>query len=121
MTLSTHQDAIGVLEAKLETGLDSNRVDMTEFTMLLNEAHAKASRIRTTLQRKQEALGVDARLDLQRLTNNAFLRLRMNARALKQRIRDRLRQRKFELERLERAYRVSTNGEYMLYGVQHEC
>jgi vacuolar-type H+-ATPase subunit E/Vma4 len=94
---------------------------MTEFTMLLDEARVKASRIRTTLQRKQEALGVDAQLDLQQLTNNAFLRLRMNARALKQRIRDRLRQRKFELERLERAYRVSTNGKYMVYRVQHSA
>ncbi|KII83461.1 hypothetical protein PLICRDRAFT_84861, partial [Plicaturopsis crispa FD-325 SS-3] len=33
----------------------------------------------------------------------------MNARALKKRIRDRLRQRKFELERLEREYRNTVN------------
>jgi hypothetical protein len=34
----------------------------------------------------------------------------MNARSLKHRIRDRLRQRKFELEKLERAYRHTVNG-----------
>ena len=43
VTLSTHQNTIDVLEAKLETGLDSNRVDMTEFTMLLDQARVKAS------------------------------------------------------------------------------
>ena len=115
MTLSTHEETINVLEAKLEVGLNCDGVDITEFTMLLDEARLKASRIRTSLQCKQAALGVDAWLDLQQLMNNAFLRLRMNARALKQHIRDRLRQRKFELERLERAYRISTNGECMLY------
>lgn len=34
----------------------------------------------------------------------------MNALALKQRLRDRLRQRKFELEKLERSYRRTVNG-----------
>lgn len=119
--MDTHESAINVLEAKLEAGLDGNGIDMTEFSILLDEARVKAKRIRTTLGCKQAALGVDAQIELQQLTNNAFLRLRMNARALKQRIRDRLRQRKFELERLERAYRVTTNGTYIFYRVRHRC
>jgi hypothetical protein len=114
-TLSTHESTINVLEAKLESGLENDHVDITEFTMILDETRAKVSRIRTTLQRKIQALGVDDRLDLRKLTNDVFLRLRMNARALKKRIRDRLRQRKFELERLERAYRVSANGACLHY------
>jgi hypothetical protein len=114
-TLSTHESTINVLEAKLESGLENDHVDIMEFTMILDETRAKVSRIRTTLQRKIQALGVDDRLDLRKLTNDVFLRLRMNARALKKRIRDRLRQRKFELERLERAYRVSANGACLHY------
>ena len=38
---------------------------------------------------------------LRDISTNDYLQLHMNARALKQRIRDRLRQHKFELERLE--------------------
>jgi hypothetical protein len=37
----------------------------------------------------------------------------MNACALKARLRDRLRQRKFELERLERSYRITVNGKFI--------
>lgn len=59
---------------------------------------------------KKAALGVEARTLLTDISTSDYLRLRMNARALKQRIRDRLRHRKFELERLERAYRVTVNG-----------
>ena len=114
-TLSTHESTVSVLEAKLESGLENDHVDITEFTMILNDARAKVSHIRTTLRRKTEALGVDDRLDLRKLTNDVFLCLRMNAHALKQRIRDRLHQRKFELERLERAYRVNSNGACLHY------
>jgi len=46
-------------------------------------------------------LGVREQADLRKLQHDVFLRLRMNALALKQRLRDRLRQRKFEIKRLE--------------------
>jgi flagellar biosynthesis regulator FlaF len=108
----THKEIVDTMEAALEENMDSENEDFTESMMLLNEARAKASRIRKAFQTKRATLGVDGRLNLQLLTNDNFLRLRMNARALKKRIRDRLRQRKFELERLERAYRHTSNGKY---------
>ncbi|KAG1888481.1 uncharacterized protein F5891DRAFT_987773 [Suillus fuscotomentosus] len=49
------------------------------------------------------------RADLQQLKKDAYLQVRMNARALKARLHDRLRQRKFELEKLERSYRNTVN------------
>ena len=58
---------------------------------------------------RKAKLSVDGRLNLTKLLDNEFLKLRMKALALKQRIRDRLRQRKFELENLERAYRKTVN------------
>jgi hypothetical protein len=109
-TLSIQKKTVDVMEATLEDGLDNYDGDVTEFVVGLEDARAKASRIRETFRRKKRALGVDGRLNLQRLTDNTFLRLRMNARALKKRVRDRLRQRKFELERLERAFRHTSNG-----------
>jgi hypothetical protein len=110
---SNQKKTVDVMEAKLGEGLDDYDGDITEFMVLLEEARAKASRIQESFRRKKQALGIDGRLNLQQLTNDTFLRLRMNARALKKRIRDRLRLRKFELERLERAYRHTSNGKYI--------
>ena len=46
---------------------------------------------------------------LRDISTNDYLRLHMNAHALKQCIQDRLCQRKFELERLKQAYRMTVN------------
>jgi len=108
----TNKEIVNTMEATLEAGIDNEDEDFTETMMLLDEARAKVSRIQKSLQAKRAALGVDGRLNLRRLMNDKFLRLRMNAHALKKRVRDRLRQRKFELERLERAYRHTSNGKY---------
>lgn len=48
---------------------------------------------------------------LRRAQNDTFLALRLQARALKQRVRNRVRERRFESERLERAYFRATLGE----------
>lgn len=80
----------------------------------LERLRAQHSRFVDSLRRKRAALGVDERAHLALLRQNNFLRIRMNARALKHRIRNRLRQRKFELEMLERAYRQTINGESKL-------
>ncbi|KAJ3792094.1 hypothetical protein GGU11DRAFT_865191 [Lentinula aff. detonsa] len=55
--------------------------------------------------KKESALGVDAKHQLRALVKSPFLSKKMNARALKVRIRERLRSRKFELDCLERSYR----------------
>lgn len=59
---------------------------------------------------KESALGVEAKNQLRHLIRSVFLTKRMNARALKTRIRERLRSRKFELDRLERSYRKQRSG-----------
>ncbi|KAJ7495179.1 hypothetical protein FB451DRAFT_1335860 [Mycena latifolia] len=53
----------------------------------------------TKLRQKESALGVTERQSLRGLANSEYLHLRMNARALKRRLRDRLRSRKFELDK----------------------
>jgi len=68
-----------------------------------------------SIQRKRNMLGIDGRANLNKLKDNKFLQLRMNAAALKNRIRTRLRERKFELDRLERAYRQTTSSEKKLH------
>ncbi|KAF9061086.1 hypothetical protein BDP27DRAFT_1200709, partial [Rhodocollybia butyracea] len=64
----------------------------------LRHAHAK-------VHQKESALGVVDRQSLRHLLNSPFLTKRMNARALKMRIQERLRSHKFELDRLEQSYR----------------
>ncbi|KAJ6607282.1 hypothetical protein B0H10DRAFT_2307084, partial [Mycena sp. CBHHK59/15] len=64
-----------------------------------------------TLRRKEEALGVDEHEELEQLANSEYMQLRMNARTLKLRLRERLRARKFEMDVVERAYRRLLNGD----------
>ena len=83
---------MATVELELETALKS-----------LRKAHLKVTK-------KEDALGVDAKNQLRHLINSPFLTKKMNARALKTRIRERLRSRKFELDRLERSYRKQRSG-----------
>jgi hypothetical protein len=96
---------------KLETQLASGEsFDFSELSLQLDDARGHLASLEQGMRRKKAALGVDDQVDLQQLQQDAFLRIRMNALALKERIRDRLRQRKFEIEKLERNYRHNTNG-----------
>jgi len=85
-------------------GMDIFMVDES-----LVDLQSRLTKAMNAVSNKRTKLGIDARLVLQRLIGNQFLRLRLNALAVKQRIQDRLRQRKFELENLERAYCTMVN------------
>ncbi|TFY57790.1 hypothetical protein EVJ58_g6817 [Rhodofomes roseus] len=104
---ASYDETIRGLEERLLG--DLGQLDPQQLDSDLAEARAKRSRIVAAIMHKRTALGVNERSQLSRLTKNKFLQVRMNARALKQRIRDRLRQRKFELDRFERSYRNTTN------------
>lgn len=69
-------------------------------------------RLEKDRMRKFKSLGVADTAELQNMKQNKYLLARMNALALKQRLRDRLRQRKFEMERMERSYRSTMNGKH---------
>jgi hypothetical protein len=108
-TLDNYNAAIDNLEALL---LDDaqNTIDTVDVDTQLHEYRLKVVKVTKTLQRKKAALGIEDQQNLSRLKQNEYLRVRMNALALKKRIRDRLRNRKFELERLERSYRHTLNS-----------
>jgi acetate kinase len=98
-TTLAHQDKeIKKLEITLAR---SDSVDVSVLSQQLDDARTHLASLEQGLRRKRGLLGVDEQLDLKRLQENNFLRMRMNALALKERIRDRLRQRKFEIEKLE--------------------
>jgi hypothetical protein len=104
-------EKIRSLELQLMGNAVFDPTDGTNVPQQLDDSHAQHVRITDSLRCKRAALGVDERAHLASLRRSAFLRIRMNARSLKHRIRDRLRQRKFELEKLERAYRHTVNGQ----------
>jgi hypothetical protein len=96
---------------KLEGRLAADTLDdVGGLSEQLQDARRHLVSLEQGLHRKKTMLGVNEQADLHRLHNDAFLRLRMNALALKQRLRDRLRQRKFEIERLERSYSHNANS-----------
>src|ERR1700709_2722994 len=84
--------------------------DMVEFNLQLVDARSRCARTADTLRRRRAALGMEEKANLAKMKKDIYLTVRLNARAVKTRIRDRLRQRKFELERLERSYRATMTG-----------
>jgi hypothetical protein len=105
-----HQAEIRRYEGMLESGVYEEGLDVIDVTLYLEELTKKDISVEQAIKQKKKSLDVDGRLSLHNLLDDKFLQLRMNALALKNRIRIRLRQRKFELEGLERAYRHSQNG-----------
>ncbi|KAF7967752.1 hypothetical protein HWV62_33227 [Athelia sp. TMB] len=89
--------------AKLDKLLALGRGDFLETSEQLTETNRRLQRLHDLRRAKIGSLGIAETNQLSRLRDNAFLRARMNALAIKHRLRDRLRQRKFELEKLERA------------------
>lgn len=71
---------------------------------------AAVAQLTEELSQRERALGVEDKQQLRHLSNNPYIRDRMNALALKTRLRDKLRSRKFELDRLERTLRKQVNG-----------
>jgi hypothetical protein len=112
--MGSQKQAIMKMEKALATG---DLSDVTDLSEKLQDARDHYSCLEQGLHRKRAQLGINEVESLTQLRSDAFLRLRMNALALKQRIRDRLRYRKFEIEKLERSYRRSTNGMCLLSNV----
>ncbi len=108
-TPEEHKQEANDLQAMLETGDYKDGITADEIQMLLEEAHQHAKQVQKSVSSKKSKLSVDGRLNLTKLIGNVFLKNCMNALALKECIRDRLRQCKFELENLERAYRKTIN------------
>ena len=107
--LENHNEDIEKYEHMLENDDYPNGFNATEVQSALEELEGKVKKNKKAIATRKAKLSVDGRLNLTNLLDNEFLKLRMKALALKQRIRDRLRHRKFELENLERAYRKTVN------------
>ncbi|KAF7969128.1 hypothetical protein HWV62_28246 [Athelia sp. TMB] len=107
------------LANKLDKLMDRDGGDFLEMSEQLTDVNRRLQRLHDMRRAKVNALGISDNNDLSRLRNNVFLHCRMNTLALKQRLRDRLCQRKFELEKLECSYRRTVNEMKSHTHVQH--
>lgn len=76
----------------------------------LDQTRAELERALKRRRALVSALGSEDRALLKQLSAGSYLRIRMNARALKMRLREKLRARKFELDRVERSFRRLNSG-----------
>jgi hypothetical protein len=76
------------------------------------EAEEALAKVQANLRWKEAALGVTEHTKLQELIKSEYMHLQMNARTLKLRLRERLRARKFEMDRVECAYHRLMNGRH---------
>ncbi|KAJ6465260.1 hypothetical protein C8R45DRAFT_1106910 [Mycena sanguinolenta] len=103
--------AVTILETRIkyleDVLIEGDGADAADAAMAegdLETAWAKLSWTQEAVRRKEQALGVQDRKALKHLKQSKFITARMNACALKYRLREKLRNRKFELDRVERTY-----------------
>lgn len=115
-TKKSLQEELKNLDGMLLSGTYGDDMEVEDVLQLRQSAVQKMADIDMVTKRKRANLGVDGQANLKKLINNKFLQAQMNAHALKLCIRSRLRDRKFELTRVEWAYRHSTsNGKWVFY------
>jgi len=108
-SLEIYEEEKNGYQKALMDGVYPDGLTSVDLATLVEDVQKNIIRAKKAVANKKGKLSVDGRLNLAKLVGNEFLRKRMNALALKQRIRDRLRNRKFELTNLERAYRKTVN------------
>ncbi|KAJ7224979.1 hypothetical protein B0H12DRAFT_1240761 [Mycena haematopus] len=79
----------------------------TAHVLLYADAHQAWKNAQQKLRRLEQHLGVTDATMLQKLRHSEYYAARMNTKVLKERLRQRLRERKFELDLIERSFRRS--------------
>ena len=116
--INLYKKEINQFENMIQSGNYQGEWDLAEVKLEIEELNEKCKKAEVARRTKHASLSVDGRLNLDRLLGNKFLQMRVNALALKKRLRNRLQQRKFEIDGLERAHRkTSTNGKLISYSI----
>ncbi|TEB24142.1 hypothetical protein FA13DRAFT_1756912 [Coprinellus micaceus] len=96
---------------RLVNGGDVDVGDAVERRIVLV---AKLANVTAQIRRKRGELGVSDKANLKQMESSQYLKLRMQARALKDRLQAKLRDHKFKLERFNRVYSQNTASERRL-------
>ena len=110
-SITEYEEEIQRLEGKLSSFTNDLTLEaLSSTTTRLETCRERSRKMTTSMNAKAAALGIEGRKDLRRLAGSKYLQLRANAWAAKRSLRDKLRARKYEKERLERSYRNVLNG-----------
>jgi ABC-type cobalamin transport system ATPase subunit len=109
--VNTHQWQVCELHQRFLDAVQQDHPDAAVCQAEYLAGQQAFERAEGTLRRKEEVLDIDEHKELEQLATSEYMRLRMNARALKLRLQERLRARRFEMDVVERAYRRLLNGE----------
>ncbi|KAJ7204070.1 hypothetical protein GGX14DRAFT_368993 [Mycena pura] len=109
--IKTRQEHVKTLRNTFLEAVDGGDPDAVMHQVALEAAEEALASAEKLLRDKEKALGVQEHQALHKLVKSTYIRLRMNARALKRRLRDRLRARKFELDKVERSFRRLINDQ----------
>ncbi|KAH6869852.1 hypothetical protein BKA70DRAFT_1490269 [Coprinopsis sp. MPI-PUGE-AT-0042] len=106
---------ITTLDRRISTALGSD--EMQEMLETRLSLETKEQEVRHQIETRRNRLGVSETVELKKLLNDKYLALLVQAKAVKGRLRTRVQARRFELERLDRAYqRGVANDERKLHG-----
>ncbi|KAJ7744004.1 hypothetical protein B0H14DRAFT_3097169 [Mycena olivaceomarginata] len=112
-------DYVNRLRAKFLGAAEDADEEADYYQVEFDKADAARATAEKTLREKERALGVGERRALGKMSHLQYYNARMNARATKRRLRDRLRQRKFELDLVERSFRRLVNVKRREKGIQN--
>lgn len=100
------------LDTALETG---SATDIAAAQIDLDKAEERIAELQRTIQHQENRLGLTGRTRLKDLNDSEFLRLRLNATVLRDRIMTRLVQHRFEMSKFDRLARYQRMGRYIGY------
>ncbi|KAJ7747630.1 hypothetical protein DFH07DRAFT_962422 [Mycena maculata] len=103
-------NAVVLLRAAVKTRQQNVQYARDRFLEAVDED--TLHKAQKNLRLKEQELGVDQHQALKKLSTNGYIGLRMKARTLKRRLRDRLRAWRFELDKVEQSFRRLVNGTY---------
>lgn len=109
--MKARQDLVRELREKFIEAVELDDENAELFELEMQAAQEALEKAKASLERKEQALGLEDVGELEKLATSEYMRLRQNARRLKLRLLYRLRARKFELDIVERTHRLLVTGE----------
>ncbi|KAJ7025006.1 hypothetical protein C8F04DRAFT_968373 [Mycena alexandri] len=108
-SVKTQEQLVAELRAAFVAAVEAERPEAGALKMDVATAEAALKATKDKLRRKERDLGFAEKENLRKLLKSEYMRLVMNARALKLRLIQRLQHRKFEMDPVERACRRLLN------------
>ncbi|KAJ3529279.1 hypothetical protein NMY22_g9058 [Coprinellus aureogranulatus] len=114
MRLKRHKTALKKQINKLDSTLSAEDTDTEEAMAQREKLVDRLAKADLDIRRRSAQLGVSEKASLKKLEGNQYLKLRMQARAKKERLQTKLRERKFQLDRSNRVYAQQSASERRL-------